>query len=130
LQAEAEDCYRAPPAYLLPKMKINPLPAGFVVPVQPVSSKARSASTGFTKIKHDGESSWAGTVQSCEFTAGTPVTGLVQLAAITAAELIKAKSFTIDGEAAALGPDGLSRFGELPPRGAPEPIRMPSTDRA
>jgi bifunctional non-homologous end joining protein LigD len=30
-----------------------------------------------------------------------------------AAQRIKAKSFTIDGEAVALGPDGLSRFDEL-----------------
>jgi bifunctional non-homologous end joining protein LigD len=30
-----------------------------------------------------------------------------------AAELIKATSFTIDGEAVVLGPDGLSRFEEL-----------------
>jgi bifunctional non-homologous end joining protein LigD len=36
---------------------------------------------------------------------------LVAIAA--AAELIKAKSFTIDGEAVVLGPDGLSRFEEL-----------------
>jgi bifunctional non-homologous end joining protein LigD len=31
----------------------------------------------------------------------------------TTAEQIKAKSFTIDGEAVVLGPDGLSRFEEL-----------------
>jgi bifunctional non-homologous end joining protein LigD len=38
----------------------------------------------------------------------------VRLAAIAAAaEQIKAKSFTIDGEAVVLGPDGLSRFEEL-----------------
>jgi bifunctional non-homologous end joining protein LigD len=30
-----------------------------------------------------------------------------------AAELIKAKSFTTDGEAVVLGPDGLSQFEEL-----------------
>jgi ATP-dependent DNA ligase len=43
----------------------------------------------------------------------------VRLAAIAAAaELIKAKSFTIDGEAVVLGPDGLSRFDELRRRGA------------
>jgi bifunctional non-homologous end joining protein LigD len=37
-----------------------------------------------------------------------------RLAAIaTAAESINAESFTIDGEAAVLGPDGLSRFEEL-----------------
>jgi hypothetical protein len=33
-------------------------------------------------------------------------------------ELIKATSFTIDGEAVVLGPDGLSRFDELSRRGA------------
>jgi ATP dependent DNA ligase domain len=38
----------------------------------------------------------------------------VSLAAIAAAgERIKAKTFTIDGEAVVLGPDGLSRFEEL-----------------
>jgi ATP-dependent DNA ligase len=37
-----------------------------------------------------------------------------RLSAITAAaELIKAKSFTIDGEAVVVRPDGLSRFEEL-----------------
>jgi bifunctional non-homologous end joining protein LigD len=43
----------------------------------------------------------------------------VRLAAIAAAaELAKAKSFTIDGEAVVLGPDGLSRFEELSRREA------------
>ena len=42
-----------------------------------------------------------------------------RLAAIAAAaELIKAKSFTIDGEAVVLGPDDLSRFEELSRREA------------
>jgi ATP-dependent DNA ligase len=35
-----------------------------------------------------------------------------------AAKVIKAKSFTIDGEAVVLGPDGLSRFEELSRREA------------
>jgi bifunctional non-homologous end joining protein LigD len=43
----------------------------------------------------------------------------VRLAAIAAeAKRIKAKSFTIDGEAVVLGPDGLSRFEELSRREA------------
>ena len=43
----------------------------------------------------------------------------LRLSAIAAAaELIKAKSFTIDGEAVVLGPDGLSRFEELSRREA------------
>jgi bifunctional non-homologous end joining protein LigD len=42
-----------------------------------------------------------------------------RLSAIAAAaELIKAKSFTMDGEAVVLGPDGLSRFEELSRREA------------
>jgi ATP-dependent DNA ligase len=36
----------------------------------------------------------------------------------TAARRIKAKSFTIDGEAVVLGPDGLSRYDELSRREA------------
>jgi bifunctional non-homologous end joining protein LigD len=40
--------------------------------------------------------------------------GTARLASVAAAaELIKAKSFTIDGEAVVLGPDGLSLFDEL-----------------
>jgi bifunctional non-homologous end joining protein LigD len=43
----------------------------------------------------------------------------VRLAAIaTAAKRIKARSFTIDGEAVVLGPDGLSLFDELRQREA------------
>jgi bifunctional non-homologous end joining protein LigD len=43
----------------------------------------------------------------------------VRLASIaTAAEMIKAKSFTIDGEAVVVGSDGLSRFEELSRREA------------
>jgi ATP-dependent DNA ligase len=39
---------------------------------------------------------------------------IARLPAIAApAERIKAKSFTIDGEAVVVGPDGLSRFDEL-----------------
>jgi bifunctional non-homologous end joining protein LigD len=47
-----------------------------------------------------------------------------RLSAIAAAaEQIKARSFTIDGEAVVLGPDGLSRFEELSRReGAPTAI--------
>jgi ATP-dependent DNA ligase len=37
---------------------------------------------------------------------------------VAAAERIKAKSFTIDGEAVVLGPDGLSQFEELSRREA------------
>jgi bifunctional non-homologous end joining protein LigD len=42
----------------------------------------------------------------------------VRQAAIADAEQIKAKSFTIDGEAVVVGPDGLSRFEDLRSRDA------------
>jgi hypothetical protein len=50
----------------------------------------------------------------------------VRLAAIAAAaEVIKAKSFRIDGEAVVLGPDGLSRFEELARRDAARTAILP-----
>jgi ATP-dependent DNA ligase len=50
-----------------------------------------------------------------------------RLASIAAAaESIRAKSFTIDGEAVVLGPDGLSRFEELSRRDRSngDPLRL------
>jgi bifunctional non-homologous end joining protein LigD len=100
-------------------MKINPLPAGFVVPAQPVkASKPPVGTDSVHEIKHDG----------CRIIVrrDDPTARLygrnaydwtVRLAAIAAvAALIKAKSFTIDGEAVVLGPDGLSRSRPLEPR--------------
>jgi ATP-dependent DNA ligase len=52
----------------------------------------------------------------CDSTAVMPLTGLAAIAAT--AGRIKAKSFTIDGEAVVVGPDGLSRFEELSRREA------------
>jgi hypothetical protein len=55
----------------------------------------------------------------CGSTAANAYDWTVRLAAIAAAaERITAKSFTIDGEAVVLGPDGLSRFEELARREA------------
>jgi hypothetical protein len=121
LQAEAEDHAKfvvtaTALAYLLPAMKINPLPAGFVVPAQPVlASKPPSGADWVHEIKHDGyrmivrrDSS------SVRLYSRNAYDWTARLSAIAAtAELIKAKSFTIDGEAVVLGPDGLSRFEEL-----------------
>ena len=45
-----------------------------------------------------------------------------------AAERIKARSFTIDGEAVVLGPDGLSRFDELRRRSAARPAILYAFD--
>jgi hypothetical protein len=80
----------------------------------------RSAPTGFTKSSTTaiGLSS-AGTVPQCGSTGRNANDWTARLAAIAAAaELIKAKSFTIDGEAVVLGPDGLSLFEELSRREA------------
>jgi hypothetical protein len=48
--------------------------------------------------------------------------GTVDAAIAAVAELVKAKSFTIGGEAVVLGPDGLSRFEELAARTAILPL--------
>jgi bifunctional non-homologous end joining protein LigD len=97
-------------------MKIKRLPAGFVVPAQPIkASKPPSGPDWVHEIKHDG--------YRLIVRRDGPIVRLytrnaydwtVRLPAIAAAAgRIKAKSFTIDGEAVVLGPDGLSRFDEL-----------------
>jgi bifunctional non-homologous end joining protein LigD len=97
-------------------MKIRHLPAGFVIPAWPVlASKPPSGADWVHEIKHDG----CRTIvrrdgpavrlysrNAYDWTGRPP-------AIVTAAERIKAKSFTIDGEAVVLGSDGLSRFEEL-----------------
>jgi bifunctional non-homologous end joining protein LigD len=103
-------------AYLLPAMKINLLPAGFVVPAQPVKAPTPPVGTDWVhEIKHDG---YRMIVHrdgpTVRLYSRNAFDWTVRLAAIAAvAERIKAKSFTIDGEAVVLGADGLSRFEEL-----------------
>jgi bifunctional non-homologous end joining protein LigD len=97
------------------------LPAGFIVPAQPVvASRPPSGADWVHEIKHDGyrlivrrdgASVRLYTRSAYDCTARLP-------AIAAAAERIKAKSFTIDGEAVVLGPDGLSRFDELRRRAA------------
>jgi bifunctional non-homologous end joining protein LigD len=97
-------------------MKIKRLPAGFVVPAQPVkASKPPSGADWVHEIKHDGYRLIVRrdgpivrlyTRNAYDWTVRLPAIG-------AAAARIKAKSFTIDGEAVVLGPDGLSRFDEL-----------------
>src|SRR5712672_369471 len=97
-------------------MKIKRLPAGFVVPAQPVkASKPPSGADWVHEIKHDGyrlivrrDGPRVGlyTRNANDLTARLP-------AIAAAAERIEAKSFTIDGDAVVVGPDGLSRFDEL-----------------
>jgi bifunctional non-homologous end joining protein LigD len=102
-------------------MKIKRLPAGFVVPAQPIkASKPPSGADWVHEIKHDGyrlivrrdgPTVRLYTRNAYDWTARLP-------AIAAAAARIKAKSFTIDGEAVVLGPDGFSRFDELRRRDA------------
>jgi bifunctional non-homologous end joining protein LigD len=97
-------------------MRIKRLPAGFVIPAQPVlASRPPSGADWVHEIKHDGYRLIVCrngpiirlyTRNAYDWTPRLP-------AIATAAGRIKAKSFTIDGEAVVVGPDGLSRFEEL-----------------
>src|SRR5262249_33508248 len=102
-------------------MRIKRLPAGFIVPAQPVvASRPPSSADWVHEIKHDGyrlivrrdgAAARLYTRNAYDWTARFPVIA-------AAAARINAKSFTIDGEAVVLGPDGLSRFDELRHRSA------------
>jgi bifunctional non-homologous end joining protein LigD len=97
-------------------MKFKRLPPGFIIPARPVlASKPPSGADWVHEIKHDGYRLIVRrdgpTVRLYTRNAYDWTVRLPAIAA--AAPRIKAKSFTIDGEAAVLGPDGLSRFDEL-----------------
>jgi bifunctional non-homologous end joining protein LigD len=97
-------------------IRINRLPAGFVFPAQPVLASKPPVGTDWVhEIKHDGYRMivWRDgpTVRLYSRNAYDWTARLAGIAA--AAEQIEAKSFTIDGEAVVLGPNGLSRFEEL-----------------
>jgi bifunctional non-homologous end joining protein LigD len=102
-------------------MNINPLPTGFIIPAQPViASTPPSGADWVHEIKHDG---YRMIVRrdgpSVRLYSRNARDWTARLAAIAStAEQIKAKSFTLDGEAVVLGPDGLSRFEELSRREA------------
>jgi bifunctional non-homologous end joining protein LigD len=102
-------------------MRIKPLPAGFVIPAQPVkASKPPSGADWVHEIEHDG---YRIIVRrdgpAVRLYSRSAHDWTARLSAIaTAAHRIKAKSFTIDGEAVVLGPDRLSRFEELSRREA------------
>src|SRR5258708_16766336 len=97
-------------------MRIKRLPAGFVVPAQPIkASKPPSGADWVHEIKHDG---YRLIVRrdgpTVRLYTRNAYDWTVRLPAIAAAAArIQARSFTIDGEAVVLGPDGLSRFVEL-----------------
>src|SRR5215475_447318 len=102
-------------------IRIHHPPAGFVIPAQPVlASRPPSGPDWVHEIKHDGYRMIVHrdgpTVRLYSRNAYDWTERLSAIAG--AAELIKAESFTIDGEAVVLGPDGLSRFEELSRREA------------
>ncbi len=92
------------------------LPAGFIMPARPVlAPRPPSGADWVHEIKHDGYRLIVHrdgpkvrlyTRNAYDWTTRLP-------AIASATERIKAKSFTIDGEAVVLGPDGLSRFDDL-----------------
>jgi bifunctional non-homologous end joining protein LigD len=97
-------------------MRFKRFPAGFVIPAQPVmASKPPIGADWVHEIKHDGYRLIVHrdgpTVRLYTRNAYDWTERLSAIAA--AAERIKAKSFTIDGEAVVLGSDGLSRFEDL-----------------
>jgi bifunctional non-homologous end joining protein LigD len=97
-------------------MKIKRFPAGFVVPTQPIKASRPPSDAGWVhEIKHDGHRLVVRRdgprVRLYSRNAYDLTSRLPAIAA--AAERIKAKSFTIDGEAVVVGPDGLSRFEDL-----------------
>jgi bifunctional non-homologous end joining protein LigD len=93
------------------------LPTGFIIPAQPVLAARPPSGPGWVhgRLPDDRPPGWlrSATLQrnATDWTA--------RLHAIAdGAERIKAKSFTIDGEAVVLGPNGLSQFEELSRRQA------------
>jgi bifunctional non-homologous end joining protein LigD len=92
------------------------LPVGFVVPAQPVErDKPPVGADWVHEIKHDGyrlivrrhgDALRLWTRNAVDFTDRMPVIA-------SAAARLKADSFTIDGEAVVIGPDGLSQFDQL-----------------
>jgi ATP-dependent DNA ligase len=87
-------------------MNINPLPTGFVIPAQPVKASSPPSGPDWVhEIKHDG---YRITVRrdgpAVRLYSRNAYDWTARLSAIvTAAERIKAKSFTIDGEAVVVG---------------------------
>jgi bifunctional non-homologous end joining protein LigD len=92
------------------------LPAGFVVPAQPIErDRSPTGREWVHEIKHDGYRVivlCAGATPPLYSRNGYDLSARFPAIA-AAAGALKSDSFTIDGEAVVLGPDGLSRFDEL-----------------
>jgi bifunctional non-homologous end joining protein LigD len=92
------------------------LPAGFIVPAQPVEREKPPAGPDWIhEIKHDGyrmivrrdgETVRVYSRRGNDWTARLPTIA-------AAARRIKSKTFILDGEAVVIGADGLSHFDEL-----------------
>src|SRR5712675_3645918 len=97
-------------------MKIKRLPAGFVVPAQPIKAhKPPSGPDWVHEIKHDGYRLIVrreGKAVRLFTRRGHDWTDRYPAIAAAAAKL-RAKTFTIEGEAAVSGPDGVAVFDAL-----------------
>ena len=99
------------------------LPPGFVVPAQPVErEKPPTGAEWVHEIKHDGYRMIARRDgDNVRLYSRNAIDWTARLPAITGgAALLRAKSFTIDGEAVVIGPNGLTDFEALRRRGAGE----------
>jgi ATP-dependent DNA ligase len=101
-------------------MRFKRLPAGFVIPAQRVVAlKPPTGPDWVHEIKHDPYRLIVSRDDpTVRLYSRNAYDWTARLSAIAAAERIKAKSFTIDGEAVVLGPDGLSQFEVLRRRDA------------
>jgi ATP-dependent DNA ligase len=106
---------RAVALYLSGMLK-RKLPAGFIVPAQPVERDKPPARADWVhELKHDGYRLIVhrrGAIVRLRGRNGVDYTDRLP-AIVSAAEGIGIPSFTIDGEAVVVGPDGLSHFEEL-----------------
>jgi bifunctional non-homologous end joining protein LigD len=99
------------------------LPAGFVVPAQPVErEKPPTGAEWIHEIKHDGYRMIVRKEgENVRLYSRNAIDWTARLPAIAAgAALLKTKSLTIDGEAVVIGQDGLTDFEALRRRGAGE----------
>jgi len=97
-------------------MKFKRLPAGFIIPARPAMASTPPIGPDWVhEIKHDGYRLivWRDG-SAVRLYSRNAIDLTARLSAIAAAaQRIKTESFTIDGEAVVLGPDGLSRFEDL-----------------
>jgi ATP-dependent DNA ligase len=95
----------------------RPLPLGFIVPAQPVERETPPVGPDWVhEVKHDGYRlivRKAGVVVRLFTRNGYDSTKRFPAVSEAAERLVEASSFTIDGEAVVVGPDGSSLFDAL-----------------